>query len=1608
MQKSKKIISLLLAMLMILSALPLGGFVGIHLPTLNALAEEVTSGKAGDNVTWSFDKSTGTLTLSGTGAAKIFPDGFFDENSDNADKDPGAGLPVGAEFEADSLGVKMIPWYSYMLDITSIVVDEGITELGGYLFVFLINAKTISLPSTLLTIGKEVFIYCLSLKELVIPEGVTTIEESEIYNEESEIDKESFLGYFMDLETLVLPDSLKCESLGFYAPRLKSLTIPEGIENVIFENYCLTLTELINKSATASVDIYNYGINDCDYINFEYFREYYIDLLTEISHNFSYSGDYPDMESEEYISQYNAHYGKNYSSIEEMELEYYVCLGQLLFQPTIYCTENSEQHRICTENFIKHHIIGEETECASCYDYSEKSGSFAASDDSENIFSWTFDAATRTLTVSGSGEFDASAFENDDFYNAIGYTGIENLIFSEGITEITGSGGMELIKNISIPSTCTYVDPSAVNGFFSENITVADGNTKYFSEDGVVYGNTEDGEIYLAVYPGARDVFEIDRHIDYFGVGCFCGGLVEFEITDKSAYAFFPTSSSETLNGVGCGYLGKLIVSDDIDLYASYLYAVYYCRETWISEVDVTDDCTKYAVKDGVLYSKDYTELLYVPQSKLRNSFIIPENVNKVCIFAFTTCYDFYSHDVCRCDIEIENSNCEIADGAFYNCILYAEPNSTAQSYVIEGEGKSNGCAFVAKESKEIKNVAIKSMPTTTEYKIGDKISCEGLTLLVTYADGTTAERSVGYTCDINNEEYYVFNNGELRTFELDYVYAEKAGTQTVTVDYCGFKISFDITVSCHTFCGAGKTNADGTKLYLCKTCGEYLVPESRDYFEGIGTYPQTMVTDESLVASLTSKAGSTDNWKSYNYYISGEQSDFMKYTDIELNGEKYRGVYFTSYRPYFTTGDGITRYQQCYSTNTVYWFKYEPVIWQILSYDAKTDTLKLMSRDILDSQEYYDNNEIRTINETTIYPNNYEYSNIRKWRNETFYNTAFTSSEKSAIVKTTLDNSAYSTSYSEYDSNSTTDNIWVLSYDEVLNADYGFSDDAGNCKARASAGSDYADVQGVSSKWRLRSAGYDYNRACTVYSDGYVYSHLNVNITDLGVRPALTLNLKSEIYTSCEHSFVEKTVSATCSEGGCVLHTCSLCGFSYKTDITQEALGHSYSEKWTVDVASTCTEYGEATHHCTRCGESDNTSFYTISYTGHSYGEWETVKEATTTETGKRQKTCSVCKNVLAEDIEILDKYQVRFSEMKEFAEEISEPVTTLHIACPVDVKLYNDDGKLVAQVIANTPESFDDRVRCYVDGESKLFVFPTSMEYDVEITATGDGSMQFIVYEYADGAELTVNKFDVQTLATGDVFTSAIKPVADSTQNGYVLIKNNTEEIDSHTPTAAINSITELSDMTLDIGQSSAVQAAQYDLSKIKWYSNDTSVSTVGVTSGLVKAVATGSTEVFGIDSSSGLVLKMKITVRDHEYGEGVLSPAPTCDTAGKLVYTCKNCGATKSETVDALGHDFGEWTQQSAPTCTSDGTEIRVCKNDPTHTETRSVSKAAHSDADSDGLCDDCGADLGTKDPTENCSCKCHKTKGIVKFFWKILNFFNKIFKKNQYCTCGAKHW
>ncbi len=61
-------------------------------------------------------------------------------------------------------------------------------------------------------------------------------------------------------------------------------------------------------------------------------------------------------------------------------------------------------------------------------------------------------------------------------------------------------------------------------------------------------------------------------------------------------------------------------------------------------------------------------------------------------------------------------------------------------------------------------------------------------------------------------------------------------------------------------------------------------------------------------------------------------------------------------------------------------------------------------------------------------------------------------------------------------------------------------------------------------------------------------------------------------------------------------------------------------------------------------------------------------------------------------------------------------------------------------------------------------------------------------------------------------------------------------------------------------------------------------------------------------------------------------------------------------------------------------------------------------AHDDSDDDAYCDGCDELL---DPSVECDHNCHKG-GIKGFFWKITNFFNRIFGLNKVCECGELHY
>lgn len=83
----------------------------------------------------------------------------------------------------------------------------------------------------------------------------------------------------------------------------------------------------------------------------------------------------------------------------------------------------------------------------------------------------------------------------------------------------------------------------------------------------------------------------------------------------------------------------------------------------------------------------------------------------------------------------------------------------------------------------------------------------------------------------------------------------------------------------------------------------------------------------------------------------------------------------------------------------------------------------------------------------------------------------------------------------------------------------------------------------------------------------------------------------------------------------------------------------------------------------------------------------------------------------------------------------------------------------------------------------------------------------------------------------------------------------------------------------------------------------------------------------------------------------------------------------------------------------TCTSNGYIVYICACGNTYNEV--LDFTAHSFKDGSSKCENCDFDKA-----DNCPCNCHKG-GISGFFFKIINFFQKLFGMNKNCACGAAH-
>ncbi len=321
---------------------------------------------------------------------------------------------------------------------------------------------------------------------------------------------------------------------------------------------------------------------------------------------------------------------------------------------------------------------------------------------------------------------------------------------------------------------------------------------------------------------------------------------------------------------------------------------------------------------------------------------------------------------------------------------------------------------------------------------------------------------------DKNSSDYALANGQHTTDWWLrspdsfSYNYAQTANFYSGIVDFDVFGIAPVLRMR------TDKKLIDDKNAY--KREGNYV------YF---GSYPQSLKADDVLIASEPNNQG---------YYF-GSDGEFYKRATARLTSDGNK----------FTNNSIIEK-------NQVYYFKMEPIKWEIISETGRT--LTLLSRVMI----YESNgNDIMFDMNTT----NYKNSSIRDWLNYSFLLSCFNESETDIILPTYVDNGPNSTDFkenTEYCEN-TADNVYLLSYQEANKL---------SKQNRKINTSDYVRTQGVYidnteenygfAKWWLRSPsinGYDiYGAHCKVNiidAKGSFTSAIHSN-TGIGVIPAMTI----------------------------------------------------------------------------------------------------------------------------------------------------------------------------------------------------------------------------------------------------------------------------------------------------------------------------------------------------------------------------------------------------------------------------------------------------------------------------------------------------------------------
>lgn len=445
---------------------------------------------------------------------------------------------------------------------------------------------------------------------------------------------------------------------------------------------------------------------------------------------------------------------------------------------------------------------------------------------------YSFDSATGTLTISGSGDMTNYIYDSDvPWHDNIG--DIKSVIIEDGVTSIGNyafTNGTS-IESVSLPNTLlsinrnafwncntlTTIDiPNSVKTISSdafmycdnlENISVSDSNLNYTSVDGVLF-NKDMSQ--LVAYPNGnkRTEYTIPTEVTSIGNNAFYMSNYLKEVTIPStvvsigAYAFYSNSHLETVNF-------KSIDELTIDKYA-FVGTPYYSHSKTTDGFYITDE--------GILLGVENNDdaQLSIPDSV---KYIVPRAFNSYC----------------KAESIVLNSSCRISNSAFCNC-------KNLESVIVNGNCTTEYQPFMLCDKLHTFNVkgnlncsgSLTDSDTLTDVTYDrislnyDDISVEENTLRAT-KKSFSLEESMEYSTYGNITSYYTFGAVDLlqEVSDLDgNIYALYGYKDTVNmVSYDGNITKFE--KDGYTFGSA--TIGDDNCLYIMwgKSISDDIISES-------------------------------------------------------------------------------------------------------------------------------------------------------------------------------------------------------------------------------------------------------------------------------------------------------------------------------------------------------------------------------------------------------------------------------------------------------------------------------------------------------------------------------------------------------------------------------------------------------------------------------------------------------------------------------------------------------------------------------------------------------------------------------------------------------------